>query len=76
MHIYMEKLVELSVLHKAQFVNCNNFINFVIIFYHFINLLKQSAKYHCNLSSRDSGVGIATSYGLDDRGVGVRVPVG
>jgi hypothetical protein len=26
--------------------------------------------------SRDSLVGIATSYGLDDRGVGVRVPVG
>jgi hypothetical protein len=28
------------------------------------------------LGSRDSAVGIATSYGLDDRGVGVRVPVG
>jgi hypothetical protein len=26
--------------------------------------------------SRDSSVGIATSYGLDDRGVEVRVPVG
>jgi hypothetical protein len=26
--------------------------------------------------SRDSVVGIATRYGLDDRGVGVRVPVG
>jgi hypothetical protein len=26
--------------------------------------------------SQDSVVGIATSYGLDDRGVGVRVPVG
>jgi hypothetical protein len=26
--------------------------------------------------SRDSAVGIATCYGLDDRGVGVRVPVG
>jgi hypothetical protein len=26
--------------------------------------------------SRDSVVGIATGYGLDDRGVGVRVPVG
>jgi hypothetical protein len=26
--------------------------------------------------SRDSVVGIATSYGLDDRGVGVQVPVG
>jgi hypothetical protein len=27
-------------------------------------------------SSRDGSVGIATSYGLDDRGVGVLVPVG
>jgi hypothetical protein len=26
--------------------------------------------------SRDSSVGVATGYGLDDRGVGVRVPVG
>jgi hypothetical protein len=26
--------------------------------------------------SRDSSVGIATGYGMDDRGVGVRVPVG
>jgi hypothetical protein len=25
--------------------------------------------------SRDSAVGIATAYGLDDRGVGVRIPV-
>jgi hypothetical protein len=25
--------------------------------------------------SRDSSVGIATGYGLDDRGVGVRVPL-
>jgi hypothetical protein len=28
------------------------------------------------IQSRDSAVGIATGYGLDDRGVGVRVPVG
>jgi hypothetical protein len=28
------------------------------------------------LLSRDSVVGIATAYGLDDRGVGVRIPVG
>jgi hypothetical protein len=26
--------------------------------------------------SQDSAVGIATGYGLDERGVGVRVPVG
>jgi glucose uptake protein GlcU len=31
---------------------------------------------HNFFRSRDSVVGIATSYGLDDLGVGVRVPVG
>jgi hypothetical protein len=31
---------------------------------------------YLNYKSRDSSVGIATGYGLDDRGVGVRVPVG
>jgi hypothetical protein len=30
----------------------------------------------CQVWSRNSVVGIATGYGLDDRGVGVRVPVG
>jgi hypothetical protein len=30
---------------------------------------------HILFGSRDSAVGIATGYGLDDRGVGVRVPV-
>jgi hypothetical protein len=29
-----------------------------------------------NLKSRDSAVGVATGYGLSDKGVGVRVPVG
>jgi hypothetical protein len=28
------------------------------------------------IGSRDSVVGVATGYGLDDRGVGIRVPVG
>jgi hypothetical protein len=28
------------------------------------------------IESRDSAVGIATGYGLDDGGVGVRVPIG
>jgi hypothetical protein len=29
-----------------------------------------------NTNSRGSAVGLATGYGLDDRGVGVRVPIG
>jgi hypothetical protein len=45
-----------------------------------LNLVENilSPYYKCTLSarSRDSVVGIATGYGLDDRGVGVRVPVG
>jgi hypothetical protein len=32
-------------------------------------------KYYLRGKSRDSAVSIATGYGLDDRGVGVRVPV-
>jgi hypothetical protein len=32
--------------------------------------------YHYLFMSRDSAVGIATGYGLNDRGVGVQVPVG
>jgi membrane-associated phospholipid phosphatase len=32
--------------------------------------------FYKNCRSRGSAVGIATGYGLDDRGVGVRVPVG
>jgi hypothetical protein len=31
---------------------------------------------HKTILSRDRAVGIATSYWLDDRGIGVRVPVG
>jgi hypothetical protein len=31
---------------------------------------------HVTIEGRDSAVGIATGYGLDDGGVGVRVPVG
>jgi hypothetical protein len=31
---------------------------------------------HISVGSRDSSVGIATGYGLDDREVGLRVPVG
>jgi hypothetical protein len=45
-----------------------------------LNHLKQSGNYICIPPvltwSRDSVVGIATGYGLDDRRVGVRVPVG
>jgi hypothetical protein len=42
-------------------------------------VLRMYGKYHRRtnaLRSRDSIVGIATGYGLHDRGVGVRVPVG
>jgi hypothetical protein len=32
--------------------------------------------YYTKTRSRDSAVGMATGYRLDDRGVGVRIPVG
>jgi hypothetical protein len=32
--------------------------------------------YYLHIQSRDSAVGIATGYGLDGRGGGVRIPVG
>jgi hypothetical protein len=35
-----------------------------------------NSQYNCRVKCRDSAVGIATGYGLDDRGVRVRVPVG
>jgi hypothetical protein len=41
-----------------------------------INMCKELFCSVCVWRSRDSAVDIATGYGLDDRGVGVRVPVG
>jgi hypothetical protein len=40
------------------------------------NLSCQKRSVKVNYRRRDSAVGIATGYGRDDRGVGVRVPVG
>jgi hypothetical protein len=62
--IFLQKLsVSDSVLQRFRVCVC-------YITYH-------SFKYYLELSrSRGSVVGIATSYGLNDQGVGVRVPVG
>jgi hypothetical protein len=46
---------------------------------HFVSTAKQNPSMSVAaiyIRSRDSVVGTATGYGLDDRGVGVRVPVG
>jgi hypothetical protein len=51
----------------------NDFIHFVLIFkiiYDLTTLISQIIR------SRSSAVPIATGYGLDDRGFGVRVPLG
>jgi hypothetical protein len=37
---------------------------------------KSCEQFSLCLGSRDSAVSIVTGYGLDDRGVGVRIPVG
>jgi hypothetical protein len=58
-------------------VKCN--ICFDVCPFQLSNLTKGVKQGKCAISgwrSRDSVVGIATGYGLDDRGVGVRVLVG
>jgi hypothetical protein len=40
-----------------------------------VKLFGQFREVYVSVGSRDSSVGIATGYGLDDRGAGVRVPV-
>jgi hypothetical protein len=40
------------------------------------NNITISVSIYSDIKTRDSAVGIATGCGLDDRGVGVRVPVG
>jgi hypothetical protein len=50
--------------------------------YHYGTIFGQTNQFYIFLTtqskkeSRDGAVGIATGYGMDDRGVGVRVPVG
>jgi hypothetical protein len=36
----------------------------------YVSVTVSGSSYHCVLGSRDSSVGIATGYGLDNRGVG------
>jgi hypothetical protein len=51
-----------------------SFLRIIIIIIIIMN--SSSSSGHSGSVSRDSAVGIAIAYGLDDRGVGVRVPVG
>jgi hypothetical protein len=41
-----------------------------------ISKFEPAGRFLIGMETRDSSVGIATGYGLDDRGVGVRVLVG
>jgi hypothetical protein len=50
-------------------------VSFLIFKILIFNLHSLSNNYECKNRSRDSVVGIENGYGLDDRGVGVRVPV-
>jgi hypothetical protein len=47
-----------------------------LIFFYIKNQLNLSYMYLDMFRSQDSVVGMATGYGMDDRGVGVQVPVG
>jgi hypothetical protein len=59
---------------------CEFHYNFGIETVHRHRLHIESILYYyyntCDSMSRESAAGIATGYGLDGRGVGVRVPVG
>jgi hypothetical protein len=53
---------------------CNRFENTIISF--LITQIINNRPVHSNLVSKNNAVDTATSYWMDDRGVGVRVPVG
>jgi hypothetical protein len=77
----MIRVLPLVLCSEAEY-NCEHFkcVFFLIIFIiprsAVLPALLTSSFYLIIYRSRDSAVGIATGYGLDDRGVGVRVPVG
>jgi hypothetical protein len=72
-------------LPACSIVPLNVFSSYLCYLFHIVLLFLTSFRStECNMcvciyiyvyGSRDRAVGIATSYGLDDRGVGVRVPV-
>jgi hypothetical protein len=55
------------------FLRCYRYANYFVLYYVFLIAFQFCIFY---IRCLDSSVGIATGYGLDDRGVGVRVPVG
>jgi hypothetical protein len=56
-------------------INLFRVTSFSLIYLNILQLVCMKASYQRIRGSRGSAVGIATGYGLDDRGVGVRVPV-
>jgi hypothetical protein len=63
---YLDQLANCQLLKKIYAARSCVHLKYVQVFRKYIYLLR----------SWDSAVGIATGYRLDDRGVGVRVPVG
>jgi hypothetical protein len=63
------KHMPLNILKISTIIKCPHWAHLLISSWFFTGLFSVGR-------SRDSSVGIATSYGLDDRGVGVKVPVG
>jgi hypothetical protein len=61
---------------KLILLNCIHNNTIFIVYYDFSPVYTKFCEYMNWTRSRDSIVGIATSYRLDNRGVGVRVPVG
>jgi hypothetical protein len=80
MHKYFQSL---HILYNLTFPAHNLFIALTRSSDFAIQILKRGKsvngillQYFRGSVSRDSSVGIATGYGLDDQGAGVRVPVG
>jgi hypothetical protein len=69
---------QISAFHTCAKVRAGNSLPPSITSKKKIEIPKASSKnyYYLVRKSRDSAVGVATGYGLDDRGVGVGVPVG
>jgi hypothetical protein len=80
-HIFLQNL--LKVIHFKSFTHHITF-TVLTVFHYVFRLIWSSSGVKIIVEenavsvivSRDSSVGIATGYGLDDRGVGVQVPLG
>jgi hypothetical protein len=60
---------------KTNILHCRSY-NRILKFWNIYGMQKTLCKYMAEMMTRDSSASVVTGYGLDGRGVGVRVPVG